>query len=793
LKNSAKHKVLWLHDTFCSGDHLVEELVVNNHIDEIFTLSDFHTSYISNCHHGRRRNFEVLKNKIFMTRNGAHQWISHVDVSKKDRAHFVYNASITKGMLPLLEKIWPQVKKYIPEAHLTVIGGYYRFREGAPPDAQEEKFHEIVKRPEFKNLDVTFTGVIPQKQIAEILAGAGFMIFPGAFPETFGISTLEALLYNTPVITTRFGALEETAVEQACYKIDYAIEANSLFPDINQDEQVTRFVHLVVQAYNNIYLHQQKMHYCNIVKSVAGWAGVALQWKQHFFKKVGAYLPVEEYRRVSQLNHRVHEVFGRRFSNTEEHRRPKRSHEKHITVISPFYNAETYVANMISSVAQQDYENYCHILIDDASTDASYETAHNTIASLPAHLQEKFLLVKNAKNMGAVYNYVSNIKHCTSAGIDTIVMMLDGDDALIPDPTLFDLYNNVYSEGAEFTYGSMWSLADNIPLVAQEYPLEVKQQKSYRQHTFNWNMPYTHLRTFSSTAITLDDDSMFKDEQDEWLRAGGDTAIFYHLIEQVNPDKIVAMPDVVYQYNDKNPLNDYKVNSEEQTRTANYVMNQIPTVHTQPFLVKPEPTTSVKKKILLAIPTAKYIEVETFKSIYDLTIPDDVEVTFQYFFGYNIDQVRNLIASWAEKFDYLFSVDSDIVLPNDTLVKMLSHDVDVISGVYIQRKENIEIPEIYRKNQHGGMSNVNIAQLLKNPTLQEIDGCGFGCVLVKTDVIKKIGYPQFVYTSALDHAHTISEDVYFCHQAKEVGAKIYVDASIVCNHVGKTYFFPRGV
>ena len=59
------------------------------------------------------------------------------------------------------------------------------------------------------------------------------------------------------------------------------------------------------------------------------------------------------------------------------------------------------------------------------------------------------------------------------------------------------------------------------------------------------------------------------------------------------------------------------------------------------------------KTILIAIPTNKYIEPETFKAIYDLEIPEGYTTTFQYFYGYQVDQIRNLIANWAVKYDYL--------------------------------------------------------------------------------------------------------------------------------------------
>ena len=215
LKQKSKHKVVWMHDTFCRGDHLLEDMIVYKDIDEIFTLSDFHTVYVTTCDHGKKRMFEVLKRSVFYTRNGIQLHQKEVDIKAKDPFLYVYNASVTKGMLPLVEKMWARIKQQIPQAKLKVIGGYYRFRENAEPDAQEKKWRELVADPQYAKLDVDFTGVIRQDEIAQILAQASYMIYPSAFPETFGISTLESLAYNTPLITTRFGALEETAVEQA--------------------------------------------------------------------------------------------------------------------------------------------------------------------------------------------------------------------------------------------------------------------------------------------------------------------------------------------------------------------------------------------------------------------------------------------------------------------------------------------------------------------------------------------------------------------------------------------------
>lgn len=567
----ARHTCLWLHDTFCDGDDQIEYLINTGKLNEIFTLSDWHTGYVTHCNHGFRRNYDILKNHIFMTRNGINATpVEWIDIREKDPNLFVFNASVTKGMIPLVKQIWPKVKERIPDAKLTVIGGYYKFREAAGSDQQEKDWSELALQ---HGSDINFTGVITQQEISDILRKASYMIYPAGFPETFGISTLEAQAHNVPLITCRFGALEETALDIASWKINYPVEPNWAMQWLNQEQQVDIFVDRVVEAYNTPYLHQQKMYACNQVKDICTWDTIALQWKQHLYKKLGEFLPVNEYRKVKRINSKVHKIFGRRFLNIEELCEDKQPLFEYITVVTPVYNAEQYIERCIRSVAQQDYSNYKMIIIDDCSTDNTVAVARSTIESLPGSIQNRFTIRVNDANVGAVCNQIKVAEAYTG-----IIMLLDGDDWLVNDPTIFDMYNNIYNSGAEFTYGSCWSICDNIPLIAQEYPPEIKEKKQYRNYKFNWNIPYTHLRTFRGDLLIgyIYDHGYhaFKDSNGEWLRAGGDTAVFYSLIEYAEPDKVVCIPKVVYNYNDANPNCDYKINSDEQTRNANLVLQQ---------------------------------------------------------------------------------------------------------------------------------------------------------------------------------------------------------------------------
>lgn len=732
---AAKHRVLWMHDTFCEGDEYLEAMVVNGFIHEVFTLSDFHTSYVGNANHGHRRMFEVLKHKIFQTRNGAVRYDVDSNIEQKIHSQFVYNASATKGLIPLVEKVWPRVKKAIPEATLTCIGGYYNMRDGQL-DAQGQKVHELMQSDHLKELGVSFTGVITQQHIAEILAKSSFMIYPTAFPETFGISSLESLLYNTPIITNTFGALEETAVDLACYKLPYCVTPNNVYPTIDEDRQCEMFASMVIDAYHNKYLYQQKATYCDVVKDIAGWDTIALQWDQHFHSVFKIPYPVESYRKVSQINSKVARVFGRRFDNAED-RKVYTSYglQRRIVVISPYRNANDYIHKHVASVQQQDYDNFVHILIDDASNTRDEISGRNVVP------------LYNNKRLGCIQNQLRAIGDFVED--DDIVMFLDGDDWLVNNNSIFHYYNDLYSQGYDYTYGSMWSVADNIPLVAQEWRPDRK---------YPWNIPYTHLRTMIGSIAKKVDWNNYKVDG-KWMMAGADNPFFKETISYAK--KPIAVKEIMVNYNDANPLNDYKVNSEEQNRNAAMVRT--------------------KKKILIGVPTNKYVETATMKSIYDLTIPDGYETELQFFYGYQIDQIRNLIADWAKNYDYLLSVDSDIVLPKDALVKMLAADKDIISGLYIQRIPNTHTLEIYRNGK-----NVPIEQL--GSGIVEIDGCGFGCCLIKGRVFRDLVYPHFVYKSAINHINTVSEDVYFCSKAKARGFKVWADTSIQCDHVGTSVF-----
>ncbi len=126
---------------------------------------------------------------------------------------------------------------------------------------------------------------------------------------------------------------------------------------------------------------------------------------------------------------------------------------------------------------------------------------------------------------------------------------------------------------------------------------------------------------------------------------------------------------------------------------------------------------------------------------------------------------------------HLFFIDDDVCVPGDGLLRLLAHNLPVVTGLYIQRAMPM-LPVVYRRDDQG--HHVNLTKFC--PGLQEIDACGAGCLLIRTDVLRAIeatGELWFDWP-----ASGISEDLAFCSRVKALGYPIVLDFDVKCSHLG---------
>lgn len=191
-------------------------------------------------------------------------------------------------------------------------------------------------------------------------------------------------------------------------------------------------------------------------------------------------------------------------------------------------------------------------------------------------------------------------------------------------------------------------------------------------------------------------------------------------------------------------------------------------------------------KVLIAVPTAQYCEGDTFKSIYNLEVPERVVTQFEFVHGYGIVQARDRIARFAveNKLDFVLFVDSDVVLPPNLLVELLKHNTDIATGWYVKKFQR-ELTEIFIPTfDKKGIKNVREDEL-KTADLTQISACGFGCTLVKVDLFNKVFADGVYFNWVKTELQEISEDLYFCAKATKAGGKIVVDPKLRCGHIAK--------
>ena len=95
-----------------------------------------------------------------------------------------------------------------------------------------------------------------------------------------------------------------------------------------------------------------------------------------------------------------------------------------VSIITPNYNCARFIAQTIESVLAQTYTNWEMLIVDDCSTDGSYE-----IAQEYAQKDSRIKVLRNEKNSGAAVSRNRAIE----ASSGEYVAFLDSDDLWLPE------------------------------------------------------------------------------------------------------------------------------------------------------------------------------------------------------------------------------------------------------------------------------------------------------------------------------------------------------------------------
>lgn len=190
------------------------------------------------------------------------------------------------------------------------------------------------------------------------------------------------------------------------------------------------------------------------------------------------------------------------------------------------------------------------------------------------------------------------------------------------------------------------------------------------------------------------------------------------------------------------------------------------------------------KKTLIAVPCMEHVPVAFCQSLAQLQKVGECSLCMLS--GSLVYTSRNNLALSAiqAEADYVFWLDSDMVFPSDTLVRMFKvleeNNLDILTGLYFRRVPPYS-PVLYERLELDGEA-CDYAEFKTLPDeLFEVGACGFGCVLMKSDVFFDV---QAKFGNMFAPIGNNGEDVAFCWRARECGYKIFCDPEIICGHVG---------
>lgn len=169
-----------------------------------------------------------------------------------------------------------------------------------------------------------------------------------------------------------------------------------------------------------------------------------------------------------------------------------------------------------------------------------------------------------------------------------------------------------------------------------------------------------------------------------------------------------------------------------------------------------------------------------------------------------VTEYKNRIIEYCieKNFDYLFLIDSDIVIDKRTIPQLLSDDVEIVSNVFWNQWQRngmltpqcFWIPDIYLQEkgffeymtfQEAHKIRMETIEQMKIPGVYQVDGLG-ACTMVKRSALEKGVSFKEIYNLKI-----IGEDRPFCIRAGALGIKLYMDTHYPAYHISREVYLDR--
>lgn len=230
-------------------------------------------------------------------------------------------------------------------------------------------------------------------------------------------------------------------------------------------------------------------------------------------------------------------------------------------IVVPVYNAQDYIEMCLGSILNQEYRNFVMVVINDCSTDNTSQII------LEKSKTQSFVYHPNINHNGSALENIVNAIELYSTNPEDIIVIVDGDDHL-KDSSVLNYLDAVYSHpDVCLTYGQYTPLSGTY----EKYCKNIENTRTYRKSR-QWLT--SHLLTFKRKLFDKINKDDLKDANGNYYKYCYDAALTYPMIEMAGIKRIRYVNQVLYVYNDLNPLCEMALRPDEQTRIANEIQEK---------------------------------------------------------------------------------------------------------------------------------------------------------------------------------------------------------------------------
>ena len=224
-------------------------------------------------------------------------------------------------------------------------------------------------------------------------------------------------------------------------------------------------------------------------------------------------------------------------------------------IVVPLFNAEKYIEKCLFSIINQSCKRFQVQVVDDCSRDSSYK-----IASSICKDYKNLKIFRNTRRIGALNNIYNLLSKEVKEPTKTVDLLIDGDDYLYSNEVLNILEAKYKQTNCLITHGSYIS---SKGVIGKNYPRLIREFNLFRKYF--WYA--SHLRTFRHDLwLALNPEDLLNKNK-EYYSVAWDLAIMLPMLEMAG-ERQEFISEVLYAYNENNPISDHKIRRKEQILAA---------------------------------------------------------------------------------------------------------------------------------------------------------------------------------------------------------------------------------